>query len=166
MSATAPPGTILVVCTGNICRSPMGARLLRHALDAEPEPLRSLRIDSAGLAASAGQRATENSTFALRKVGLDLAEHCAQPLTQAMLDEALAVFCMTETHRMLIEVNFAPPPGRLHLFREFLGDGADLEIPDPYGQNLAAYEACRDSMVEAIPSLVRYLRELVAAKAG
>lgn len=143
----------------------MGARLLRHALDAEPEPLRSLRVVSAGLAANPGQRASENSAVALRKVGLDLAGHAAQPLTQAMLDEALAVFCMTEAHRMLIEVNFDPLPERLHLFREFVGGGAESEIPDPYGQDLLAYEACRDNMVEAIPSLVKYLRSLTAAKA-
>ena len=55
------PGHILVVCTGNICRSPMGAALLQHALAAQPEPLRSLKVVSAGVASRTG-RAREPAT--------------------------------------------------------------------------------------------------------
>ncbi len=156
------PGLVIVVCTANICRSPMGAKLLQHALTAEPEPLRSLQVVSAGIAASPGQPATDNSVAALRKVGITLDAHGSQPLTQSMVDRAVAVFCMTEGHRLSIEASLARPPKHLHLFREFLGHGHDPEIPDPFGGDFREYEACRDSMVEAIPSLVRFLRSLVA----
>ena len=54
------PGSILIVCTANICRSPMGEGLLRHALAAEPEPLRSLKVLSAGVAARDGEPVSEN----------------------------------------------------------------------------------------------------------
>ncbi len=153
------PGLVIVVCTANICRSPMGEKLLQHALAAQPEPLRSLKVVSAGIAAARGQPATDNSVAALKKVGIDLAAHSSQPLTQALLDQALAVFCMTESHRSMIELNFERVPQNLHLFREFVGRDGDTEIPDPYGGNFREYEACRDSMVEAIPSLVQRLRE-------
>ena len=152
------PGTIIVVCTANVCRSPMGEKLLQHALAAEPEPLRSLRVISAGIAAGSGHPATENSVAALKKVGLNIANHASQPLTQLMLDDAVAVFCMTESHRSLIELNFARVPKHLHLFREFVGGDGGAEIPDPYGSCFRDYEACRDSMVEAVPSLVKFLR--------
>ena len=160
------PGLVVVVCTGNICRSPMGEKLLQHALSAEPEPLRSLQVVSAGVAASRGQPATENSVAALKKVGLDLSRHSSQPLTQALLDQAVAVFCMTESHRTTIELGFDRVPKNLHLFREFIGRGADTEIPDPYGGSFREYEACRDSLVEAIPSLVKFLRGQVVADQG
>ncbi len=152
------PGLVIVVCTANICRSPMGEKLLQHALAAQPEPLRSLKVVSAGIAASRGQPATENSVAALKRVGLDLSGHASQPLTQALLDQAVAVFCMTDSHRAMIEVNFDRVPKNLHLFREFVGRDGDTEIPDPFGGNFREYEACRDSMVEAIPSLVQRLR--------
>lgn len=152
------PGTIIIVCTANVCRSPMGEKLLRHALAAEPEPLRSLQVISAGIAAGKGYPATENSVAALKKVGLDLSDHASRPLTQELLDEALAVFCMTESHRAMIEVSFDRVPKNLHLFREFVGRDGDAEIPDPFGGNFREYEACRDSMVEAVPSLVKFLR--------
>ena len=153
------PGLVIVVCTANICRSPMGEKLLRHALAAEPEPLRSLKVVSAGIAASRGQPPTDNSVAALKKVGLDLSGHTSQPLTQELLDRALAVFCMTESHRTAIELHFERVPKNLHLFREFLGRDGEAEIPDPYGGSYRDYEACRDSMVEAIPSLVQHLRQ-------
>ncbi|HYD82910.1 MAG TPA: low molecular weight protein arginine phosphatase, partial [Opitutus sp.] len=82
--------TILVVCTANICRSPMAAGLLRHALAGQPEPLRSLKVISAGVAARHGERVSENSVIALRKVGIDVSQHTSQPLTQDMLNEAAA----------------------------------------------------------------------------
>ena len=156
------PGLVIVVCTANICRSPMGEKLLRHALAAEPEPLRSIQVVSAGIAAARGQPATDNSVAALKKVGIDLSGHASQPLTQELLDRALAVFCMTESHRSMIELHFDRVPKNLHLFREFIGRDGNAEIPDPFGGNYREYEACRDSMVEAIPSLVQHLRQATA----
>lgn len=105
---------------------------------------------------------SENSISALRKVGIDGTGHKSQPLTQELVDNALAIFCMTEGHRVTIELSCDPRPTNVWLFREFLPDGHDFEIGDPYGGNARLYEACRDEMVEAIPSLVEFLRALAA----
>ncbi|MFI5355844.1 MAG: low molecular weight protein arginine phosphatase [Opitutales bacterium] len=153
------PGHILVVCTANICRSPMGAALLRHALAAQPEPWRSLPVVSAGIYARDGEPVSENSVVALRKVGIDIAGQVSQPVTQALLDDALMVLVMTESHRALLLVQAEPPPAHLYLFREFL-PLEDKEISDPYGGPLKVYERCRDELVEAIPSLVAQLKTL------
>jgi len=143
----------------------MAAALLRHALAAEPEPLRSIPVISAGVSAMAGYPAAANAVQALRKVGITLQDHRSQRVTQSLLDGALAVFCMTESHRAMIELDADPIPKHLHLMRDPMGTG-DLDIPDPFGMNLAAYEASRDSMVEAIPSIVSYLRTLVVQPAA
>ena len=153
--------TLLILCTANICRSPMAAGLLQHALAAQPEPLRSLKVVSAGVAARSGEAVSEKSVIALRKVGLDISKHSSQSVTQEMLDSALAVICMTESHRAMIELQAQPPPKHLHLFRDFMGNG-EKEIPDPYGGPLKIYELCRDEMVEAIPSLLEYLKTRLA----
>ncbi|KXU34382.1 protein tyrosine phosphatase [Cephaloticoccus primus] len=159
-------GSIVVVCTANICRSPMGEGLLRHALAAEAEPLRSIPIISAGVAARAGVAVSENSVFALKKVGIDIAAHKSQPVTQAMLDQALLILCMTEAHRAMIRHQAKPVPRELRLFREFMPAGNRREIADPYGGPSALYEACRDELVEAIPSLLAHIKELCAAKSA
>lgn len=158
------PGYILVVCTGNICRSPMGEGLLRHALAGQPEPLKSLRVLSAGVAARTGDPISENSVIALKKAGIDIKGMRSRALTQKLLDGALVVFGMTESHRAIIRDRARPTPARLHLFREFLPPPANPEIGDPYGGPLKIYEACRDEMVEAIPGLLAYLKTLVPTK--
>lgn len=159
------PGHILVVCTGNICRSPMGQGLLAHALSAQPEPLRSLKVISAGVAAHTGEPISENSVTALKKVGIDLGGLRSQGLTQELLDQSLAVFGMTESHRSIIRQRARPAPEHLYLFREFLPPPAAPEIGDPYGGPLKLYESCRDEMVEAVPSLVAFLKTLTAKPA-
>ncbi len=143
----------------------MAAALLQHALAAQPEPLRSLKVISAGVAARGGEPISENSVYALKKVGIDVSQHRSQPLTQEMLDGALAVLCMTESHRALIMVQADPAPKNVFLFREFVPNNSDPEIADPFGGPVKVYEAARDEMVESIPSLVEHLKTLISSSA-
>ena len=140
----------------------MGAGLLQHAFAAQPEPLRSVQVISAGVAARDGEPVSENSVLALRKVGIDLAGQVSRALTQRMLDEAFVVLCMTESHRAMIQLQADPPPKNLFLFREFMPQPGDKEIGDPYGGSLKVYETARDEMVEAIPSLLEALKARLA----
>jgi protein-tyrosine-phosphatase len=140
----------------------MAAGLLQHALQAEPEPLRSLSVLSAGVAARDGEIISANSVTALKKVGIDLSSHRSRYLTQDLASKALALFCMTESHRAMIRLQIDPPPKNVFLFREFMPRGHEVEIADPFGGPLSIYEASRDEMVEAIPSLLQFLRKLVA----
>lgn len=140
----------------------MGTALLQHALAAQPEPLRSLKVLSAGVASRTGESASPHSITALKKVGVDLRGHVSRPVTQELLDRSLLVLCMTESQREMIEMTANPVPPRLHLFREFAAGSGDAEIPDPYGLALPAYEASRDEMVESIPSIIAFLSKLPA----
>ncbi len=160
----AQPGSIVAVCTANICRSPMAAALLSHALAAQPEPLRSLRVVSAGVAARSGDLVSANSVVALKKVGLDIAGQRSQPLTAELVNDAVALVCMTESHRALIHMLFNPPPRNVFLFREFMPVRSEREIADPFGGPLDRYETCRDELVEALPSLVAFLKTIAAKR--
>ncbi len=154
--------TVVFVCTANICRSPLAEKLLAHALAAEPAPLKDLKVVSAGVSAFGGEPASNNSVKALKPVGLDLSQHRSRPLSQSLIDRAVAVFCMTQTHRALVEMQFNLTTPHLYLMRDLMPECDNREIPDPYGQDIRAYEACRDSMVEAIPSIVEFLRKTVS----
>lgn len=142
----------------------MAEGLLKHALAGQNGPLKSLKVISAGVATRAGEVVSENSVTALKKAGIDISGHRSRAITQQLLDDALAVFGMTESHRSMIQLNAVPVPKHLYLFREFLPAPAEQEIIDPYGGPLKAYEASRDEMVEAIPSLVAFLKTLVRQK--
>lgn len=151
---------ITFVCTGNICRSPMAERLLRHALAAENGALKGYETSSCGVAAYAGEPASANSVRALQPVGIDLNDHRSRPLSQELLDESLVVFGMTGSHLRAIRSQFDRLPPHLYLMREFVSEGASKEIPDPYGCGLDDYEECRDAMIEAMPGILKFLREL------
>lgn len=153
--------TIVVVCTGNICRSPMGERLLAHALKKEAGPLKNLKVISAGTHAASGQPASYHSVKALEKANIDLSDHKSQPVSEEMLKRSVAVFCMSQSHRDILSVLYPEYADRFHLYREFMERPERSDIVDPFGLNASAYENSLDNMVEAIPSLLKWLRENV-----
>ena len=155
-----------VVCTANVCRSPMAAELLRHALRAEPAPLNTVQVVSSGVAAFPGQPATGHSATVLRKVGLDLSSHRSSPVTPEFERGAILHLCMTLSHKRILEEEFPDITGEIRLYREFIPGVQDPVIPDPYGGPISEYEACRDSMVEAVPHIVAWLRQKLAATPG
>jgi len=154
---------ITVVCTGNTCRSPMAARLLRHALEAEPEPLRSLEVVSAGVAAFPGDPASPYSVRALRKVGLDLDDHRSRAFSPHMADQSLLILVMTESHRQILNARFPDIDTPILLFRECIPGCQDPDVPDPVGGSLQDYLETRDSLAEAIPSLIQHIKTLCNA---
>lgn len=142
----------------------MAGALLQHALRGQPEPLRSMKVMSAGIVAHDGEPVSENSVIALKKVGIDIEDHRARRLTRKMAEDALAIFCMTESHRAAILLNIDPPPKHLYLFREFMPNDTSHEIADPFGGSIKLYETSRDEMVEAVPSIIAFLKKLAAEK--
>ena len=137
----------------------MGAALLRHALAAEDGWLRSIPVISAGVSARGGEPPTDHSVTSLKKIGLDISGHISRPLTQELINGALVVIGMTDSHKAMVRLMADPEPKNLILFREFVNEG-EKEIADPYGCPLSVYEASRDEMVEALPSLVEFLKTL------
>ncbi len=137
----------------------MAEKLLAHALAAEKEPLRSLQVVSAGISAYDNEPASRNSVRAMKSVGLDLSKHQSRSLSEDLISRSRYIFCMTASHRVLIELHFGDKAPPVYLFRELMPKESSIEIPDPFGQELDAYVACRDSMVEAIPSIVQFLKK-------
>lgn len=137
----------------------MAERLVKHALSAEEPPLNQLEILSAGIAAGNGYPASSNSVAALKKVGIDLQDHRTTQATEELLHRADLIFGMTRNHLDAIHSCLGnEADGKTFLMREFLDSGQDKEIPDPFGGNFSDYEYARDSMVEAIPGLIQFLK--------
>tara|TARA_B100002019_G_scaffold291907_1_gene313394 strand:+ start:7950 stop:8453 length:504 start_codon:yes stop_codon:yes gene_type:complete len=149
---------VLFVCTANVCRSPMAERLFARAVD-EANLSKKIHSYSAGLSAMDGDNASQNSIDACEELGIDLTDHRSAGLSRTSLQEASAIFCMTESHRALINMYFELPEGYpIFLMREFVEDESK-ELPDPYGQNIDVYRQCRERMLEAMPSLISWVEK-------
>jgi protein-tyrosine phosphatase len=93
--------SILVICTGNICRSPIAAGLLRGALQrrfAEEAP----EVSSAGTSGLEGSGAMPESVKAAAELGIDISRHVARRLTPAEADVSDLLLCMAGEHRDMI----------------------------------------------------------------
>ncbi len=149
----------------------MAEALLRHALPAEDEPLKSLNVISAGIAADNGNGPSDNTIRAMERVNIDVSEHKSQMLTQEIIDKSYAIFCMTHSHIAIIDAMFGDSIENLFLMREHLAqeknmgeefsDSIDYDfrsIPDPIGLPLSSYLSSRDHMVEGIPPIIKWLK--------
>ena len=164
----AAPARNLVnfVCTANICRSPIAEYLFRRELSARAaRDAKWRRFDavSSGVSAQEGDPISLNSKAVLAAEGIDAAAHRSRPLTQDLLDRCAAVFCMTSTHKLLVEMYYTGTEGRVHLLRDFMKGKVSREVPDPYGSGLADYALCKEEIDAALPSIFDYLEKRMAA---
>jgi protein-tyrosine-phosphatase len=137
----------------------MAEALLRATLAKRGQGLENLKVASFGLAAQDGQPPSANSVKAMQRIGLDVSGHRSRLLTQADVDRSVVIFGMTESHLAALHSRFDVLPDFVLLLRDVLPTDVPRDIPDPFGGGYRDYEECRDSMVEAVPAMVEFLRQ-------
>ncbi len=137
----------------------MAEALLRATLVKRGQGLEKLKVASFGLAAEDGQPPSANSVKAMQRIGLDVSSHRSRLLSQADVDRSVVIFGMTESHLAALHSRFDVLPAFVLLLRDVLPTDVPRDIPDPFGGGYRDYEECRDSMVEAIPAMVEFLRQ-------
>jgi molybdate transport system ATP-binding protein len=144
---------VVFVCGGNTSRSPIAQAIcnseIARRLRIPPAAVKMfpVRAVSAGLSAMPGAQVTEEAQKALQAIGIPRSSHRSQNLTPELVEEAEAIFCMTEKQREQAVAMFPLAAAKIHCLRP----GVDLEDPSGRGP-------------EAFLKLAKQLQELVGLR--
>jgi len=149
--------TILFICTGNVCRSPMAEALFRRAVERRGD----FRVLSAGLGAVDGQPPTAHSVTAMRELGVDISGQRSRALTADLLRQADFVFGMTHSHVDTIGLLYPAAAEKTVLLREFDEslDPFEKDISDPIGSPYDVYVNCRKQIEQGITSILKFMEQ-------
>lgn len=125
---------ILIVCVGNICRSPTAEYLMRKQL---AEKGRNINVASAGVSALVDKPADATATKMAADISVDLRPHKARQLTASMAAEYDLILVMEQGHIKAVESIAPTSRGKVHLLGRW---HQNIEIPDPYRRGDAAFE--------------------------
>jgi protein-tyrosine phosphatase len=144
--------TILFICSGNTCRSPMAEALARAALtkklgvsEEDLEKQKGITVASAGAFAMPGARATPQAVEALRPLGADLTRHRSRPLTVELIHQADVIFTMSRGHAQAV-LALVPSAADKTMTLDPSGD----DIDDPIGGDLSLYQTLAGQMQQLV----------------
>ena len=141
--------SILIVCVGNICRSPTAEALLKHKLDGY-----DIKVTSAGLGALVGKGVDPSAAAVMAEHGISLDDHMARQLTREMVRDADLILTMETRHIKAICELTPEARGKTFLFGRWLNG---CETPDPYRQQRQAFVHVYQILDKAANAWLPYL---------
>jgi protein-tyrosine-phosphatase len=153
--------TIVFVCSGNTCRSPLALAAWR-SLQAQGKAPTDVKAVSAGTLAGAGLPAAKHSVALAQEWGDDLTTHESQPLSDELIESSSAFFVMSYDQAFALREYFQLPEGKVHLLGAYdptAESGEEHEIFDPYGGSREAYETCAAKILRSAEGVAKAMEK-------
>jgi protein-tyrosine phosphatase len=147
---------VIVVCYGNICRSPMGEVLLQRALDERFGPGEFV-VTSAGIGADDGRPPSQGTIRAMNERGIDVRRLRSTYLRGASATDAWRIYCMEEYQVTQVRAMVPQAASKIMLM-------AGEEVPDPLGSGQQAYENVALQLERLIPAVLDDIAQAVASE--
>ena len=161
---------VLIVDTGNTCRSPLAEVVLKKRLT-EAGLTDRLLVVSAGLAIESSRAASRGARFAANSAGLSLDSHQARQVMSEQLEDADLVLCMTNSHKQLLKNMAAGSADKVFTLKEYAGEHGD--VLDPYDKPADEYINCLneisrlvDNSLERLMAVARQIRVAIGSDHG
>jgi protein-tyrosine phosphatase len=144
---------ILVLCHGNVCRSPLAEAYLRHRLKAGTD---GVEVSSAGLETEKGRSAHPLAVHVAEQAGLSLGAHSSTPVDRGQIDEADLILVMEDSQMDQVLQRF-PSAKHKTIPLGYFSRGLPFDISDPYFGTLEDFKACYKAIQINCDELLSYL---------
>jgi len=128
----------------------MAAAILRQKAE---EKGRNIEVDSAGIFAFAGDKASKEAIEVLKEKEIDISSHRSKLVTDEVLEEADLVLTMTKSHKETLLLKHPSVEEKIYTLKEYTY-GIDRDVFDPYGQGLRAYKDVEEELSDALEKIV------------
>lgn len=163
--------SIVFVCTGNMCRSPIAEGLMRQMINQEiaPDIRDKVYVQSCGIYALDGNKPSENAVKISAQHGVDITSIRSKPINRMIMDEADIIFAMSIEHLNFIEDNYPSVKSKTHLLKTYGEKRQPVisdSIPDPMGFTMEFYQKTIEEIQKTLDRIFPLIREAIYQKLG
>lgn len=136
---------ILMICTGNICRSPMAEYYLKQQLAMSSQSL-DIKVHSAGVGAVIDHPATDEAQTVLKKYNIECLEHRGRQINKQIIEESDLILAAEKGHKYNVLQSFPTACGKIHRICE------NTDIPDPFRRPMRSFENALEMIIQGLNS--------------